>query len=295
MYIFFYALAILIGGTDAAITKRFLLGSFSPSEVVVFRFIVATICLAPFAVGDRKMLKGLNRRDWLYLAFLAVIGTVVINLLYFQSLVFIPSFVVVMLYRVEPVFIIILAAVFLHQPASKRTWLLTLAAIACSALVAAGNTSQAEFTSQAGLGVALILLASFFYAISTLLGKRMLSKLSPILLIWLRMAIAALILIAFFAPDLVKIIPTLTLQDVIVLVILGAFHSGVSNWFFYKGLQFSTPLFGGLIQLLGPVSGIIASFFLMNEQPNLIQMAGIAGLFFVLFLLARPEKLKAPE
>ncbi len=294
MYLLFFILAVLIGASDAVITKRFAIQTIDTTTLVTGRFIVASLCLLPFAMHDLPVLRQFKKKDWWQTLFLALGGTILVNLLYFKALTLIPAFMTLMLYRLEPIFIILIAALFLKQKTSARTWALTVTAIFCSALIAVGNAQWSEFTSGTLSGIALILFASLLFAASTIIGKDMLNKVSPILLIWLRMAIAAVILASVQAPALYKTIPTLRNQDLIILFILGMFHSGLANWFFYKGLQASSPLFAGLIQLLGPVSGLTLSFLLLGEQPTLMQFVGICGLILVLYLLASPEKSPVP-
>jgi drug/metabolite transporter (DMT)-like permease len=177
---------------------------------------------------------------------------------------------------------------FWKQKASQKTWLLTTAAILCSALIAAGGMRSTQLTPQAPKGVALIMAAAVLFAAATLLGKELLARVTPILLIWLRMAIAAVTLLAIQTPTLLRVLPGLKTQDLIALILIGIVHSGLANWLFYKGLKSSSALFAGLVQLLGPVSGLTTGYLLLGEKPSLPQFAGILGLLAVLYLLAQP-------
>lgn len=290
IYILFFVVAVFLWGTDPAVTKRFLLVSLAPTEMTAMRLGIASITMLPFVLGELKKLRSLTRRDWLSLAALVVIGTTAMNLLYYEALTKIPAFMLLILFRLEPVFVIVLSAIFLNQRISLRTWLLTLAAIACAAVVSLGKGAQLSALQISGLGIGLALLASICSAIGTLLAKDLLKKISPLALNVVRAGLtSALILTAMGSRLETEVIPTLTPNEVWGIVLTGVIYSGIGFWMYYKGLQHIAPLIGSVIQLLRIVSGLAASYLLLAEIPSPIQWVGVAGLLVALFYLTRPE------
>lgn len=291
MYLVFFIVAILIWGTDAALTKRFLIETLSPASALALRYIFATLCLTPFALPAIKKLRLLNRRDWLNLIALVLGGSLLSNLIYYYSLTLISAFVTTMLVRLEPVFIILLSAIFLKRTTSRRTWFFTIIAVGCSWLIAAGS-GGGGMSPQTLLGVGLMIISTLLWAIATLQGKTLLEKLSPIMLTWLRIGMTTLFLLPFQGRDLFARLPEISTQSLFVFFIMGALHSGLAFWFYYKGLKASTPLIASLAELLEPISGLAASLILLGETPQMIQIIGIAGLLVTLYLLTvsiKPE------
>jgi len=113
MWILFYAIAVLVWGTDAAITKRYLLSSIAPAPMLTIRLAVAGLTLIPFGMMELRSLKVFRKKEWAQLAVLILIGTLVMNLLYYESLTRNPAYLTLILFRLDSVFIILVSVLFL--------------------------------------------------------------------------------------------------------------------------------------------------------------------------------------
>jgi drug/metabolite transporter (DMT)-like permease len=290
MWILFYAIAVLVWGTDAAITKRYLLSSIAPAPMLTIRLAVAGLTLLPFGMMELRTLKAFRKKEWAYLAVLILIGTLVMNLLYYESLRRIPAYITLILFRLDSVFIIIISVLFLRQKTDWRTVLLTLAALVSAGAISLGNQSSLAFKELNGLGIGLVLLASLASGLSTIVAKDLLKVISPILLVTLRTSLTSVCLLAWQGPALFRdILPSIPGSDLWLMIFMGAVFSGVTFWVYYKGLKYTTPLVGSLVQLLRVVSGLGASYLLLAEAPTTIQWLGMAGLMGALFFLTQPK------
>ena len=63
-YLVYYAVAILIWGSESVLTKAFLLDSLAPQAMLVLRIAITALVLLPLVLWDRPKLGGLSRRDW---------------------------------------------------------------------------------------------------------------------------------------------------------------------------------------------------------------------------------------
>lgn len=292
--IFYYLLAVLTWGTDAAITKRFLLNSIDPAPMLTIRLVVAGLTLIPFGIREISSLRRFRRKEWLQLGVLIIFGTLGSNLLYYSSLRVTPAFLTLILYRLDSVFVIILSALVLKKTTSSRTFLLVLLAILCAAAISLRNFTTLSLTNFNTLGITLVLLAAFCSAIGTLVAKDLLAVISPLLLVTLRTSLASVFLLSWQGSVLFNnILPLLSGSEWGLLIFLGAIYSGITFWLYYKGLQATSPLIGSLIQLLRVVSGLLASYVLLAEIPNLIQWIGTVGLMATLYFLTQPPKNQA--
>jgi probable blue pigment (indigoidine) exporter len=119
----------------------------------------------------------------------------------------------------------------------------------------------------------------------------LLAVISPLLLVTLRTSLASIFLLGWQGPFLFNsVLPVLSGAEWMLLIFLGAVYSGITFWLYYKGLQATAPLIGSLIQLLRVVSGLVASYVLLSESPNLIQWVGTVGLMASLYFLTQPPQ-----
>ena len=285
-YMVYYAVAILIWGTESVLTKAFLLDSLAPQAMLVLRTAITALVLLPLVLLDRPKLGGLSRRDWGAVLVLGVFGTALPMMLYFAALDRIPASTTMLLYRTEPIFVILLSVVVLHQRVALRVWVLTLLAVACSYLIAVGRLEPPPFQSDAAQGALLVVAATALYAVATLVGKALLDKVPPLTLVWLRFSLALPVLFLFFGREAMAAIPTLSSQDVLWLVWMGSVSSGLTFVFYYKGMQASNAILASVMTLLGPVTGITLSILVLDEHFTALQVVGIVGLLVIVYFLS---------
>ena len=290
MWILFYAIAVIVWGIDAAITKRFLSSSIAPAPMLSIRLAVAAASLIPFGLAELQSLRSFRKKEWMHLAVLVLIGTLAMNLLYYESLRRIPAYVTLILFRLDSVFIILISVFFLRQKTDWKTVLLTLAALGCAGAISLGNQRGLTLKGLDGWGIGLVFLAALSSGLSTIVAKDLLKVISPILLVTLRTSLTSIFLLAWQGPELFRdILPSLPRNDVWLMIFLGVVFSGLTFWVYYKGLKYTTPLVGSLVQLLRVVSGLGASYLLLAEVPTLIQWLGMVGLMGALFFLTQPQ------
>jgi drug/metabolite transporter (DMT)-like permease len=281
----FYLLAIVIWGADAAVTKAFLLTTLSPLLTLVGRFAIAALCLLPFIYGELRTLPRLTPKDWLSIGMLGLLGTALPNWLYLEALVSLPASIVLLLYRLEPIFAILIALILFHQPITLYIWPFLLIAIACSYIIVTGGAiSPLTLGPETTRGIMLTLAGTVLWAVATFVGKALLTKVSPILLVWLRFSLALGGLLLCHGSNF-SLLLTLTPGDLFWLSYLGIVSTGLAYIFYYKGLAASSPILASIIQLLGPVVGLPISFLLLNEQLSYLQLGGAVGLLASLYVL----------
>lgn len=289
-YLAYYVVAVLIWGSEAVLTKAFLLDALTPGAMLVWRTLITSMALLPLVLLERPSLRSsLGRRDWTALLALSVLGTALPTLLYFAALAMIPASTTMLLYRTEPIFVILLSVAVLRQRIAARVWLLTLAAVACAYLIAAGRWAPPALGSQAARGALLVLASTALYAAATLLGKALLAKVSPLTLVWLRFSLALPLLAAIYGREAISAAPQLDAQNWFWLLWMGGISSGLAYVFYYKGLQGSNAVIASVATLLGPVTGVTLSVLLLHESFTGWQVAGIAGLLATMYFLSTSD------
>jgi drug/metabolite transporter (DMT)-like permease len=285
-YLVYYMLTVMIWGAEAVLTKMFLSDVLAPGAMLVLRVLITALVLAPLVLLDRPPLSRLQRRDWAALLALSLLGTALPTLLYFIALAMIPASTTMLLYRTEPIFVIVLSTVLLGQRVGRRVWLLTLLAVVCAYLIAVGQLQPPPLGSQTARGVVLMMASTAFFAWATLLGKALLDKVSPLVLVWLRFSLALPLLAILFGQEALVAALQLDLQNWFWLLWMGGISSGLAYVFYYKGLQGSNVVIASVATLLGPVIGVTLSVLLLDERFTAVQVAGIVGLLVTMYFLS---------
>ncbi len=227
-YLVYYILAVLIWGSEAALTKAFLLDALAPGAMLLLRAVITSLVLLPLVALGRPPLRSLARRDWAALLALSLLGTALPTLLYFVALGLMPASTTMLMYRIEPIFVILLSVVLLGQRVALRVWLLTAAAVACAYLIAVGQLQPPPLDSSTTRGVLLMLASTVLFAWATLLGKSLLEKTPPLVLVWLRFSLALPLLMALYGREALAAAPQLAAQNWFWLFWMGGISSGLA-------------------------------------------------------------------
>lgn len=288
-YLVYYGLTVSIWGAEAVLTKLFLSDVLAPGAMLVLRVLITSLVLAPLVLLKKPPLYRLQRRDWAALLALSLLGTALPTLLYFIALAMIPASTTMLLYRTEPIFVIVLSALLLGQRVGLRVWLLTIVAVVCAYLIAVGQLQPPPLGSRTARGVLLMLASTALFAWATLLGKVLLDKVAPLVLVWLRFSLALPLLAVLFGQEALVAASQLELQKWFWLLWMGGISSGLAYVFYYKGLRGSNVVIASVATLLGPVVGVTLSVLLLHESFTAVQIAGIAGLLVTVYFLSTSD------
>jgi len=192
------------------------------------------------------------------------------------------------------VLVAVLAAVFLKERATP--------ALGVGLLVAFGGVVViATSTSQGGhidpLGVVLCLVSAAAYAVSLILQKPLVSRLSAVQVTWTACTVGALACLPF-AGQLVHQTAAATPSDVGWLVYLGVFPTAVA--FSTYAFALSTMSAGNLsvtTYLVPPITILISWVLLAEAPPAMAYVGGVLCLLGVAVARRRPRArpLPAPE
>lgn len=290
MAVLYYLIAVLIWGTDAALTKAFLVQDVPAPAMFAVRMTFASLALMPFAWKHWPNFRTFSRKSWLELAVLVIVGVVVMNVVYTWGLVTVPSYLAVILFRLEPIFVILISFTFLNKKYTPWILLLTVSALTFAAVATVGGKITGSGLTLDPKGIALVILATLSSALATLAAKDLLKVMTPLVLTSVRTTFAALLLLSFTAKPLVtEILPKLSAGQIWLLVLLGVLYSGFAFWLYYEGLERSSPLLASLMQLIRIPTGIVTGFFLLAEVPGVLQWVGTAGIIIALILISISE------
>jgi drug/metabolite transporter (DMT)-like permease len=175
-----------------------------------------------------------------------------------------------MLINTGPILIAILAGIFLGEGFPR--WLFAGCAVAFTGCVLIG-LGNAHSSTNATLGVTLLILAAFAYATAVVIQKPVLARASPLQVTWLGLAAATLACLPF-APTLVNDLHRADTTAIGWMVYLGVAPTalGFATWAFALR-RMNAGRLASLAYLI-PVVAILLGWALLGETPPPLAAAG---------------------
>ena len=286
-WILLIVLSIIWGSSFILIKKS--LEHYNPYAVGGLRVLIAGLLLLPIALKNIKKLPK-NRLKWLIAA--ALTGNFIPMFLFPIAETQTSSIIAGIINSMMPIFVILVGAVLWKFETTKNQIIGVLVSFAGACILALGSGESGGLKM---MPIALLLLATFSYAISTTTVKKKLGDISATLLsafvFGIVLIIPSLIAVTFagFFQDFDFSKEKLTgLGYVSLLSVVG---TGLAMMLNYRLLKISNPIFASTTTLLMPIVAL-GWGLLYGEEINLQQLVGgvviIAGL---LFLRSKNKKL----
>jgi drug/metabolite transporter (DMT)-like permease len=278
--------------SSAFVLIRHLGPTFSPGALSLGRLLVGSVALG-FVLATRGWARP-SRRDWAGLVTIGVLWFGVYNVALNAGEHRVDAGTAAMLIQLSPVLVAVLAAIFLKERATP--------ALGVGLLVAFGGVVViATSTSPGGhidpLGVVLCLVSAAAYAVSLILQKPLVSRLSAVQVTWTACTVGAVACLPF-AGQLVHETSVAAPSDVAWLVYLGVFPTAVAFSTYASAL--STMSAGNLsvtTYLVPPITVLISWVFLSEAPPAMAYVGGVLCLVGVSITRRRPRArpMPAPE
>ncbi|MFW8634244.1 DMT family transporter [Cribrihabitans pelagius] len=261
-------------------------------NAVFFRCLFGAMFLALYCFA-----RGLFRNTGLTRATLLVAGLsgvfLVCNwIMLFASFSFASISTATVVYHTQPLFFVIMGAMFLGDTVTKDKLAWIVIAFAGVVLIVGPDMEDLSLASSHLAGVGLAISAAIFYAITSIIVKR-LKGIKPHLIALIQVSVGAVMLIPFVNLGAV---PTFTGAQWSDLLILGAFHTCLTYILMYSAFQrLPTPLIA-VLSYIYPVVAIVVDYFAYGKAMHGVQIAGGLMILFAgyavnqnLPLLSRPR------
>lgn len=287
LYLRLTCVPVLWGGTFIA--GRVISAQLPPATAGFIRFVFATLALLAalhFTEGLRAITR-ITRRQLLGTMALGATGIFAYNLLFFTALSVLPAGRTSLIIALNPVVTLLIAAALLGDRLSATRWLgVALALLGVWVVVTRGDLAQ--IAQSLGKGELAMFGAVCAWAVYTLLGRKLLQGLSPVLAtlwaaIWGTLFLGLLALRDISHVHAASFTPEVWAG----LVFLGVLGTAVAFVWYYEGLRqlgaARTVVFNNLV----PVFGVLLGWLILGEPLSASLLAGGALAIFGVFLVNR--------
>jgi len=280
-------LAILGASSMWAIEPIFAKLAYANSDFLqtsaVRAIFVAVVAILYVLLRGWRNLK-ITGRQFSHLAYLALAGTMIGDLLYFYALTRVPVLNAVLIGHMQPIFVVLIAFFVLKEDKlTKFDYAGIGTMIIAGVLVTTGtleNLSAARFGTA---GDIYVLLATVAWATTSIVMRKYLRQLDAGVLTFYRYLVASVVFIGYLSLG-----SRLAISNVY--QILVGLVVGVGTILYYEGLKRIKAAQVGALELSTPFFATLLGFLVLHEGATAMQIAGLVLLLAGIYLISKKEE-----
>ena len=247
------------------------------------RAMIAALTALLYILFTRKKVFTFTRHQLTPLLYIAIVGTLIADFMYFVSLSQIPVINAVIIGHMQPIFIIAFGFFFLKSDALTKFDYLGICLLIISGLLVTTKTFENLLALRFGtIGDLIVLSATIAWATSAIVMKKYLTKVDA----------GVITLYRFFIPSLVflgyLILTSSLVLDNIYQVVLGVII-GIGTILYYEGLKRLKAAQVSGLELSTPFFAALLAFFFLQEIITGMQLMGIGLLFGGIYFISKKE------
>ena len=236
--------------------------------------VVGLLFSAIFYLKEWPALRNLNRKQWLTLTLIGLVGGSIPFLLFFKGLAMASGAEAAFLHKTMFIYVAVLAPLFLKEKISRKLLgAMFFLLLGNALLLKIGLNSVWGF----GRGHFLILLATLFWASEQIISKKAVSFISPRIVAWGRMFFGFVFISIFWlVTGQLQLLSALSVKQIGWVLITALFLFGyVMTW--YTGLKYvRVSVAACLLTLGGPITALLSLV-----QGKALSPAQLAGIFLI--------------
>jgi drug/metabolite transporter (DMT)-like permease len=249
------------------------LSSYSPENLALLRYLVASAALAVYALRARLPLP--PRRDLLQIALAGFFGFTLYNILLNAGEIKIPAGTASLMIASAPIFVALLASLFFHEQLRLTGWVGILLSFLGVGLISVEPGQSLGFSSYA----LMVLGAALAQALYSILQKPLLRKFSPLQVtayaVW-----AGTLFLAVFMPGLYREVRSAAPGATLAVIYMGLFPGALGYLCWSYALSRLPASQAGSYLYLVPVAAIAIAWVWLGEVPA--SRAVLGGLLVLL-------------
>jgi drug/metabolite transporter (DMT)-like permease len=282
----FGVITILLASIMWAVEPVFVKLSYENSDFLhtsAVRAIFAVLTAAVYLLITRKSPLKVTSRQLPPLIYIAIVGTLVADFLYYIALTQVPVINAVILGHLQTIFIIVLAFFFLKSDKLTMFDYLGIGVLILSAVLVTTKTVENLLSLRFGtIGDLIVLSATIAWATASIVMKKYINTMNAGIITFYRFIFASL----FFALYLgvTSSLGIANIYQVLIGVIIG-----IGTILYYEGLKRLKAAQVSALELSTPFFAAILGFFILNETVTLMQIGGISLLFVGVYFISKKE------
>ncbi|KPJ76300.1 MAG: hypothetical protein AMJ54_12200 [Deltaproteobacteria bacterium SG8_13] len=267
MWVYFKLLltAIFWGGTFIA--GRILVADVGPYSASFLRFAVATICLALICCRIEGRFPRVVGRRIAGLVLLALTGVFAYNILFFNGLKTVEAGRAAVIIACNPVFIALFSALLYGERLRPLALAGVLISVSGAVTVIARGRPELLWSGGFGRGEAMIFGCVLSWVAFSVIGKKVLSDLTPLVSILYTVAIGTLaLLVPAIGEGLLVDLAGYSATSWMAIAYLGFFGTALGFVWYYQGIKAIGPTRSGLFINFVPISAVVMAFVILGES-----------------------------
>ena len=252
-------------------------------ETSAVRAIIITIFAFVFILITKKSNLIVKKKDISRLFYIAIIGTLIADLLYFYALIKIPVINAVLIGHMQPIFIIFIGYLILKSDKISKYDIIGISLMIISGLLVTTKTIQNIILLKFGTqGDLLVFISTIAWASTAIVMRKYLTHLNAAIITLYRFMVASIFFIFYF------IITSNTIEINIFQIFIGLIVA-VGTILYYFGLNKIKAAQVSGLELSTPFFAAILGFFILGEKLTILQIFGIILLFFGIYYISKKE------
>lgn len=254
-----------------------------PSIIIVLgRVIFSSLSLYIFLKFTKQDIKLKEKKHYFCLVFMGIILAVHWTTFY-QAIKLSTVATALLTFSTFPMFVTFIEPYFFKEKLKISNIITALISFGGIIFIIPNFNLSDNFTAGAVFGI----VSGFTYAVLSVLNKKYVKNYSGSVIAFYEQSIAGIILLPFYFAER----PFISINNALLLVLLGIIFTAVSHTLFITGLKNIKTQTAGIITTLEPLYGIVCAVFIINEIPSARTIiGGIIILGTVLYSSLKSEK-----
>jgi len=282
-------LAVLLASVMWAFEPIFAKLSYQNSDFLqtsAIRAIFVTLTAIIYAAITNKANLRINKGQFSVLVYIAIVGTLFADLMYFYALTQVPVVNAVLIGHMQPIFIILIGFLLLKEDKlTKFDYIGILFMIISGLLVTTKTLENFALFKLGTYGDLLVLSATVAWATTAIAMKKYLKGVNAGVITFYRYLFASIFFVIY-------LISTSGIRIANIYQILVGIVVGVGTILYYEGLKRIKAGQVSALELSTPFFAAIFSFIILRELVTIIQVIGIFLLFVGIHYLSKKEELR---
>jgi len=278
------AVPAIWGGTFVA--GKHVVTTLSPLLGSCARYMIASVALSIAAFALEGGLPKLNRQQWLGTFILGLLGVFAYNLFFMGALARLPASRAALIIALNPVITITISSVALKEGLSARRWLGVAIALTGVWIVISHGDVASIAAAGVGLGELFMLAAVTSWALYTVIGRKVLTGLTPLAATNYAALWGTLMLGLVAARDVGELhVALFDWKMIAALLYLGVCGTALAFVWYYTSIKKLGTAVASIFTNLVPVFGVLISVAVLGEPllPSMLIGGAVAivGVFMV--------------